>query len=128
MVDALLDATGLLVAERGVEAVTMRDVVKRAGASPGSLYQYFPSRDALVAAWELRELQRRGMSILSLTTQLHDDSVPVAEALRAVVFAGVDTVAEHLRNYKSPSDFITRISERDAIVEGIVQMIRAALA
>ena len=39
-----------LIAERGFEATTLRDVAKRAGVSPGLLYRYFPSKRAVVLA------------------------------------------------------------------------------
>lgn len=37
-----------LIAERGYEATTLRDVAKRAGVSVGLLYRYFPSKRAVV--------------------------------------------------------------------------------
>jgi AcrR family transcriptional regulator len=39
-----------LIAERGYEATTMRDVAARAGVSPGLLYRYFPGKRAVVLA------------------------------------------------------------------------------
>jgi AcrR family transcriptional regulator len=39
-----------LIAERGYEATTLRDVAKRAGVSVGLLYRYFPSKLAVVLA------------------------------------------------------------------------------
>ncbi len=49
-VDAIVEATARLLVERGYEGTTTRRVAERAGVSVGSLYQYFPSRDALVTA------------------------------------------------------------------------------
>jgi len=37
-----------LIAERGFEETTLRDVAKRARVSPGLLYRYFPSKRAVV--------------------------------------------------------------------------------
>jgi len=37
-----------LIAERGYEATTLRDVANRAGVSVGLLYRYFPSKGAVV--------------------------------------------------------------------------------
>ena len=54
MVEAALEATQLVLAEMGYEATNTTRIAKRAGMSVGSLYQYFPNRDALIA-----ELQRR---------------------------------------------------------------------
>jgi AcrR family transcriptional regulator len=39
-----------LIAERGYEATTLRDVAKEAGVSVGLLYRYFPNKQAVVIA------------------------------------------------------------------------------
>lgn len=49
-VEAILAAAADLCAGRGLEALTTNAVAARAGVSIGSLYQYFPGKEALVAA------------------------------------------------------------------------------
>ena len=49
-VAALLEAAVTLFAEKGYDAVTMTEVAARAGAPIGSLYQFFPSKEALADA------------------------------------------------------------------------------
>jgi AcrR family transcriptional regulator len=39
-----------MIASRGYEATTLRDIAKRAGVSVGLLYRYFPSKQAVVIA------------------------------------------------------------------------------
>ncbi len=39
-----------LIADRGYEATTLRDIAKEAGVSVGLLYRYFPSKQAVVIA------------------------------------------------------------------------------
>lgn len=56
-VDALLDATAQVLVERGYARTTTNAVAERAGVSVGSLYQYFPNKDALVAALHDRHVQ-----------------------------------------------------------------------
>ncbi|ACC69735.1 TetR/AcrR family transcriptional regulator [Paraburkholderia phymatum] len=53
-VDALLDAAGDVIAERGFDAATMTAIAERAGTSIGAVYQYFPNKDALVFALRTR--------------------------------------------------------------------------
>jgi AcrR family transcriptional regulator len=53
-VDAILSATKTLVVRYGLEKFTTNGVARLAGVSIGSLYQYFPSKRALIA-----ELRRR---------------------------------------------------------------------
>jgi AcrR family transcriptional regulator len=50
-VAALLKAAVTLFAEKGYDAVTMTEVAARAGAPIGSLYQFFPSKEALADAF-----------------------------------------------------------------------------
>lgn len=49
-VASLLEAAAALFAEKGYDAVTMTEVAARAGAPIGSLYQFFPSKEALADA------------------------------------------------------------------------------
>jgi len=49
-VDAIVIAAEQLTRERGIEDWTTNHVAERAGASIGSLYQYFPSKESLLVA------------------------------------------------------------------------------
>ncbi len=51
---SLLDAAESVIAEHGYEAATMTEIAGRAGASIGSLYQFFPSKQAIVQALRAR--------------------------------------------------------------------------
>lgn len=48
LVDAVVEAAGALLVEVGLE-LTTNDVARRAGVSVGSLYQYFPNKEAILA-------------------------------------------------------------------------------
>ncbi|HEV8019898.1 MAG TPA: helix-turn-helix domain-containing protein [Candidatus Lustribacter sp.] len=50
----LLRAGADVIAERGFEAATMAEIAARAGAQIGSLYRFFPNKDALADALILR--------------------------------------------------------------------------
>jgi len=49
-VEAIIVATAQLLRRQGYEALTTARVAERAGVSIGSLYQYFPNKQALAAA------------------------------------------------------------------------------
>jgi AcrR family transcriptional regulator len=53
--DALVDAALLLIAERGLAAVTFAEVARAAGVSAAAPYRHFPDLNALIA-----EVARRG--------------------------------------------------------------------
>lgn len=56
-VTSIIDAAREILLKQGVEAVTTRRVAERAGVAVGTLYQYFPNRDAI-----LMQLAHRIMS------------------------------------------------------------------
>ena len=77
---ALLTASAELLERDGPE-FALSDVAMRAGVSPGSLYQYFPDREALVAAlidWQI-ERDRAGIAAWTTHASVHD--VDLAAAL-----------------------------------------------
>jgi AcrR family transcriptional regulator len=54
----LLDAGAALFAAKGYESTTMTQIAQRAGASIGSLYQFFPSKEVLAEALFARYVER----------------------------------------------------------------------
>ena len=46
--DAILEATAQVLTARGYDGTTTKLIAERAGVSVGSLYQYFPNKDALI--------------------------------------------------------------------------------
>ena len=61
-VAALLDAGAALFAEKGYDGTTMTEIAERAGAAIGSLYQFFPSKQALAVALFDRFAERAAAS------------------------------------------------------------------
>ncbi|AJE45489.1 TetR/AcrR family transcriptional regulator [Celeribacter indicus] len=53
----LLEAAARILEEDGPEALTTNHIARRAGVSVGSLYQYFPSKEAILAEL-IREVRR----------------------------------------------------------------------
>ena len=84
-VEAILDAAARLFVERGYAATTTNHVAEAAGVSVGSLYQYFPSKDALVVALDLRHLDRAEARLRDELAALRRDLPPPNEWARRVV-------------------------------------------
>jgi AcrR family transcriptional regulator len=57
-IDVLLDVAAQVFAEVGFEAATTNAIAARAGMSPGSLYQFFPNKDAIAEALADRFVER----------------------------------------------------------------------
>ena len=57
-IELLLDVAAQVFAEVGFDAATTNAIAARAGMSPGSLYQFFPNKDAIAEALTQRFAER----------------------------------------------------------------------
>lgn len=81
-VAALQDAALAVFAEKGFEAATMTEIAARAAAPIGSLYQFFPNKDALADALIGRYAGQLGETLDALETALPDlSTIALADAL-----------------------------------------------
>ncbi len=58
-VESILDAAEAVIAEVGVEAASTNAIAERAGSSVGSLYHFFPSKEAIIEALSRRFADRK---------------------------------------------------------------------
>lgn len=88
LVEAILDAATRIVVRAGREAANTNAIAREAGVSIGSLYQYFPNREAVLAAL----LHRHGHRIFDRVA--HEETAPQSldEAVTGVV---ADVFAAH---------------------------------
>jgi len=83
-VDAILDAAEQLIIEVGVEAATVNAIAERAGASIGSLYHFFPNREAIHQALALRiDHQSHDRLFSTITPETLDE--PLETLFRRIV-------------------------------------------
>lgn len=90
-VEAILEATAHILVREGYEALSTNRVAVAAGVSIGSLYQYFPNKEALIAA-----LSERHLDDIECTLAIGESEVgrlPLADIVRGMIRANV---AAHL--------------------------------
>ncbi len=102
-VDAILEATSLLLKQHGFDRLNVNDVAERAGFSVGSLYQYFSSKEALLA--ELRRRHHRSVAEALRRALRAAPDEPFESGLRTVIRANVrvhalDPELHHLLNQR----------------------------
>jgi AcrR family transcriptional regulator len=83
-VDRILDAATRIFHEQGYAGATTNDIADEAGLSIGSLYQYFPNKDALLATLTKRHITTTTSSLAVMIGKLPEDS-GFDVILRAVV-------------------------------------------
>jgi AcrR family transcriptional regulator len=119
----LLEAAAAEFAEVGYDAATMTAVAKRAGASIGAVYQYFPNKEAIVSAlrsqylnemeeqWIKLEAASAGLSVKERTQSFVDVMIRFIEEHPA--FAAIlDAPADAKRDKKLRDNLLGRIANR----------------
>jgi AcrR family transcriptional regulator len=104
----LLDAGAVLIAEQGYDATTMTQIAERAGASIGSLYQFFPSKEVLAEALFGRYVEH--------VASLLEDMVKRAPGLSPVRLA--DLLVDLILDLRSDRDAAVALS---SAIAGIVE-------
>src|SRR6202046_1570707 len=107
-VAALMDAGAQLFAEKGYEATTMTEIASRAGAAIGSLYQFFPSKEALAEALFDRFAERWAASFARVEELGPGSSAP----------EGGDLLVDHKPKQRTDRDAAIALS---GAVAGIVE-------
>jgi len=87
----ILEVTAALYAERGVSATTVRDIAERAGITSGTLYHYFPSKDAITD----RLLKTYLGDLVAAYRAACEGDVPPPVALRRLIRASLEVFTRH---------------------------------
>ena len=93
-VDAIVEAAGQLLVEHGRIGVTTNAVAERAGASIGSVYQYFPNKEAIFAALQERHRDQVMPLIQHTIARLGDPGLDVADAMVGLMRAMAELHAD----------------------------------
>ncbi len=88
----IIDAAYRCFAGKGFHQATMRDIYEEAKLSPGAVYHYFPSKDAIIQASFEFDYQR-SMALLEAATA-SDDPLNALTELITFFFRGLEGAAE----------------------------------
>ena len=83
-VERILDASARIFHEQGYRRATTNDIADEADVSVGSLYQYFPNKDALLVALTKRHIESTTAGLAELLNGLTAES-GLDDILRTVV-------------------------------------------
>lgn len=86
--DALIEATARILVRDGFDQASTNRIAGEAGVSIGSLYQYFPGKDALVAAVIDRHREELGDVVQGALAKAANQ--PVTQAVRTLVAAAIE--------------------------------------
>ncbi|WP_143204902.1 TetR/AcrR family transcriptional regulator [Streptomyces sp. CB02009] len=116
----ILDAAEHLMAELGVQPLSMNAIARRAGISPGSLYQYFPSKEAVVEEVS-RRLAAQLQHTMGLASRIRTEPGPLTPE------GMLDRLIEHVmlltRNHPAVPAVLTGTAqnESDPLLQAVVR-------
>ena len=128
-VSALLAAAAAVFVQRGYDGATMTEVAARAGASIGSLYQFFPTKPLIAEALHMQELAALSGVIGSLS-----GAVPPGASLAEVAGLLFDGLVAFLADHpaflvmaeRRDIDPVRKAGTRRAMLEQIGTLLAAA--
>jgi len=115
-VDTLLEATARVLVRDGFDGLTTNTVAHQAGVSIGSLYQYFPNKEALVAALIERHIEK--MNTLVLNELARVATMPIAQAARAVIELTIKAHAIDPKLHRVLTEQVPRVGRLAKLREG----------
>ncbi len=112
-IDALVEATARILMKEGYDKASTNKIAAVAGVSIGSLYQYFPSKEALVAAvidrhsQELTQVVRD--ALIKVATQ------PIEVATHELVSLGIEAHRVNPELHRVLAEQIPRVGRLESI-------------
>lgn len=129
MVERIVQAGRTVLLRDGYDAASTNRVAREAGISPGSLYQYFPNKDAVISAVVEHYSDTLGERITASLADRFDESGPTM--VRATLEALLDALEENAEFLRVVSDELPRAensSRAEALEQRIVGLVGAYIA
>lgn len=129
MVERIVEAGHAVLVTDGYDALSTNRVAAEAGISPGSLYQYFPNKDEVIAAVVERYSDQLAEQITASLADRIDDAGPAM--VRPTIEALLDALEENAEFLRVIADEIPRAensSRLEALEQRIVGLVGAYLS
>ncbi len=112
-VDALVDATARILVRDGYDKASTNRIADMAGVSIGSLYQYYPSKEALVAAVIDRHNRQITRRVRTVLTEIA--SLPIERAVRRLVAFAIEAHRIDPRLHRVLAEQIPRVGRLENV-------------
>jgi AcrR family transcriptional regulator len=112
-VEALVDATARILVREGFDKASTNRIAEVAGVSVGSLYQYFPGKEALVAAVIERHQQEIMQLVRGELAQVA--SQPLKQAVRTLVTVAVESHRIDPKLHRVLAEQIPRVGKLEKV-------------
>jgi AcrR family transcriptional regulator len=128
-VEAILEATTHILTEEGYDKANTNRIAERAGISVGSLYQYFPNKESLMAALMVQHSNEIVELVESKLKDVFDTPLAnaIPELIKAVIGAhAINPRLHQVLNEEIPSS--EKFQQMQKADERIVELLRVYLS
>jgi AcrR family transcriptional regulator len=130
----ILDAAATVFEQQGYAAGTTNRIAEAAGMSVGSLYQYFPNKDAILNELVHQHMQEGVEVLVPVLQRAQQQARPVAELVHDVLVAFIDLHVRRRRLHQvlfeespRPPSLLRELHElEDGVVAVTAQMLAAS--
>lgn len=112
-VDSIVEATARILVKEGYDRASTNKIAAAAGVSIGSLYQYFPSKEALVAAVSERHAHEVLQSVRDALVKVV--ARPIEEAVRGFVSISIDAHRVNPKLHRVLAEEIPRLGRLESV-------------
>lgn len=111
-IDEILKVSMDLIGEKGIDAVTMKEIAALSGGPIASVYQYFPNKSAIIAM-----LHERYVEEVRIIIATHTPRIVTAEDALAATDILFDVYYERMRAKPSTQDLLNAIQADKALAD-----------
>ena len=124
-VRAIVEATERIMVSESVDAVSTTRVAEVAGVSVGTLYEYFPSKEALVRAVEERSWASQLNALAAKLPEL--DLLPVGEGLYQITILAMNMMGERADLHGITADDPNTLDQRRQVIGQLAEFFEGRL-
>ncbi len=114
MVERILDAGQEVLTRHGYDGASTNRIAAAAGISPGSLYQYFPNKDAIAVAVIDRYSDWLSATVAASVTERLDQPAPIY--VRNSIAALLDALDVHPEFLRAVTEHIPRLGSGSKLI------------
>ena len=115
-VDAILEAAAQILEKQQLEeAPSTTRIAERAGVSVGSLYQYFPNKEALISA-VIRRFIRKHFSAIEQKI-IEAEHLPLKDGVDVLAVSLIELQVQHTRLGKILLEWLLRVGDPSLVAE-----------
>ncbi len=119
-INTIFEATAQIVEQDGVSALSTNKIAQKAGFSIGTLYQYFPTKEAIMHAMTAKARRAHMDQLHELLSQAEQQtSIDFEGVLRQFIHMNLKTFAKGGKTWRSLVRFAWRYGDQDQITAAV---------